>query len=304
MEEMLIPTLMTLKRKKIIMILCDGLRADTAQEQFGYINSLVDNGNVGIRTISIVDNPSVSRTNYETIHTGVPSLIHGITSNLVVEKSKMTRNIFKDITEAGGTTGVVGSSWLYSLYGKEDYLHYKHKELNKEDGEYITYGRFYSDDIPDEIKMNPEGIAHTLQMSNLILYKYHPDYLFIHLITPDIIGHHDGVGEKYNTEANRIDAALGVLVPHWLSAGYDIIITSDHGMDSDKNHGGKSCDVMKAPLYILSKKGWKPKLNDITYHTDLAPMILERLISDTDFRSYQESLISNSGYKKEGNDCI
>ena len=79
-----VPTSATTKNNKVIMVLLDGVRADTAFSYMGYLNSLCLNTDKGIRTTSICDNPSVSRTNYETLHTGVPSVVHGITSNLVI----------------------------------------------------------------------------------------------------------------------------------------------------------------------------------------------------------------------------
>lgn len=270
-----VPTSKTLNRNKIILILCDGMRADTAFEEFGYVNSICDDG-IGIKTISIVDNPSVSRTNYETLHTGVPSSIHGITSNLITTKSKMDNNVFKNLTKSGKTTAVVGSSWFYDLYGKDKYMYIHHKEINKEDNEDITYGRFFSDDVPDSYNSNIEGLAHTFQLSDLIIYKYKPDYLLIHLVTPDKIGHTKGIGKEYCNEISKIDSVLGATLPRWLDMGYDIIITSDHGMDSNHSHGSSKLEVTQAPLYIISKKNWKPDVNSCK-HTDIMSLILNRI---------------------------
>jgi len=297
-----VPTSNVLTKNKIVMIICDGMRADTAFEEFGYINSLCNNTNIGLRTISMVDNPSVSRTNYETLHTGVPALIHGITSNLVIQKSQMKRNVFKELSKNGKITAVVGSSWFYDLYGKDKYNYIKHKELNKSEGEDITYGRFFSDDIPDSVDSNVEGLGHTFQTSDYILYKYLPDYLLIHVVTTDDIGHNKGVGIEYANEVNTIDNILGAILPRWLDMGYDIIITSDHGMDSNNNHGGIRCEVMKAPFYVLSKKGWKPNIENMS-HIDVAPLIIERILPNNDYRLYRDNLIRNSDYKHETN-CI
>jgi len=298
-----VPTPSTLKQNKVIMILCDGMRSDTAFKEFGYVNSLCNNCNIGVKTTSIVDNPSVSKTNYETLHTGVPSLIHGITSNLVQDKSKMERNVFRDLTKADKTTAVVGSSWFYDLYGKDKYLYIKHKELNNDNGEDITYGRFFSDDIPDVVDDSSEGLAHTFQISEFLIYKYHPDYLLIHVMTPDDVGHANGIGKAYCKAVSKIDSVLGATLPRWFDIGYDVIITSDHGMDANHNHGGSKCDEMRAPLYILSKKGWSIN-GDKFKHTDIAPLILNRIIPDNDFKDYTEELIRNSDFKENNPDCI
>lgn len=300
-----VPTSKLLDQNKVIMIICDGMRADMAFDEFGYVNSLCDTTNVGLRTTSMVDNPSVSRTNYETLHVGVPALIHGITSNLVQNKSQMERNVFRELTKKGKTSGVVGSSWFYDLYGKDPkYLYVKHKELNKDPGEDITYGRFFSDDVPEAVDKNVEGLAHTFQLSDHLIYKYFPDYLLIHLVTPDKIGHHEGIGKEYRNEISKIDSVLGATVPRWLDMGYDVIITSDHGMDTNHNHGSSKCDVKEAPFYLLSKKGWKPTLDQMK-HIEVAPLIIERIISDSNFRSYRNGLIRDSNYQPPNHkDCI
>jgi predicted AlkP superfamily pyrophosphatase or phosphodiesterase len=286
------------------MIICDGMRADTAFEEMGYINSLCNTGN-GKRYISIVDNPSVSKTNYETLHTGVPSTVHGITSNLVQGKSKMDRNIFTEMKKAGKTSACIGSSWFYDLYGKDpNYIYFKHKELNNNENENITYGRFFSDDVPSAVDKSCEGIAHCFQTADLIIYKYNPDYILIHLLTPDKIGHEIGIGKEYHNEISRIDAILGVAVPRWFDMGYDVIVTSDHGMDNNNNHGNSKCEVMKAPLYVLSKRGWLPfgttnlflpsAAHDI-HHTDIAPAIINRINPNSDFNQYKNSIANDKG---------
>lgn len=301
----LVPTAEVLSKNKVIMIICDGMRADVSEE-FGYVNSLCDN-NLGVKGLSFCDSPSVSRTNYATLSCGLPAIIHGITSNLVLNKSKV-RNIFTEL--AGNknnkkTSAIVGSSWFYDLYGKDDKYNYiKHKEMNNDPGECINFARFFSDDIPKSIDSNVEGLAHTFQVADHLIYKYFPDYLLIHLITPDKIGHEKGIGREYRAEISMIDSILGATLPRWLGMGYDVIVTSDHGMSEHHNHGGSTCDVMQTPFYVLSKKGWKPSLDNMS-HIDVAPLIIERILPDSDFRTYRDKLISDSGYNtKNKNTCI
>lgn len=235
---MITPTKTTLNRNKVILIVCDGMRYDGIKEM-GFLNSLCENANIGQRVVSIADNPTVSRTNYTTILCGVPALVHGITSNLVVEKPKTDRNVLNELIKNGKTTAIIGSSWFYDLFGNEKYSYLKHKEINKEDRyNSISYGRFYSDDSPDAVDDSSEGLAHTFQTADLIIYKYKPDFVLIHVLTPDEIGHEKGIGKEYNVAINAIDGVLGATVPRWLSLGYDIILTADHGMDSNHNHGG------------------------------------------------------------------
>ena len=299
----MIPTKATLDRNKVILIICDGMRQDTAFNELGFVNGLCDNSNIGHRTISIADSPSVSKTNYTTLLCGVPSLIHGMTTNLMPGKPNVERNVFSELKKKDKTSAVIGSSWFYDLFGKEKYTYLKHKELYPSDNDMITWGRFFSDDCPDSVDEASEGLAHTFQLADMIVYKNVPDFVLIHVMTPDEIGHSKGIGKEYNVTVNAIDGVLGLVVPRWLELGYDIIITSDHGMDANQNHGGSKCDVVLTPFYILSKKGWNP-LPEKMYHIEIALMIIDRILPGTDFRAYRDKLIQESGYKHAKIDCI
>ena len=67
---------------KVILIVSDALRDDTAEKQMGYLQSLVEAKNASRYTV-IAELPTVSRPLYETIQTGVSPLEHGITSNKI-----------------------------------------------------------------------------------------------------------------------------------------------------------------------------------------------------------------------------
>jgi len=299
----MIPTKATLDRNKVILIVCDGMRADGIKEM-GFLNSLCENSNIGQRTVSRADNPSVSRTNYTALLTGTPSLVHGITSNLVVEKPRVERNILNELVKNDKTTAIIGSSWFYDLFGKEKYSYIKHKEITPQDAEHsITHGRFYRDDAPDSIDDTYEGLAHTFQTSDLIIYKYTPDFVLIHVLTPDEIGHAKGIGKEYKLAINAIDGILGATIPRWLGLGYDIVLTADHGMDENDNHGGSKCSEVLIPLYFLSKKDWKP-ISGKMHQIDVAPIILDRILPGNDFRAYRDKLIQESGYKHSEIDCM
>ena len=214
----------------------------------------------------------------------------------------MDRNIFKELKNNGKTSSCIGSTWFYDMYGHDpNYLWFKHKELNNKHNEDITYGRFFSDDVP--IDKSVQGIGYTFQTADYIMYNYKPDYILIHLLTPDIIGHKIGIGKEYHNEISSIDVILGVAIPRWFDMGYDIIITSDHGMDNNNNHGSSKCEVMKVPLYVLSKRGWLPfgiPSKNIN-HIDIAPAIIERILPETDFRSYRDKLMVDIKYS---DDCV
>ena len=130
-------------------------------------------------------------------------------------------------------------------------------------------------DVSESYNPTVESLASTFQTADHIITKYIPDYVLIHLVTPDDIGHEDGIGKKYKKEVSKIDTIMGAILPKWLSMGYDVIITSDHGMDEDHSHGCNKKEVVEAPLYILSKKPWQfPQINN---HTEIMKLVLDRI---------------------------
>jgi predicted AlkP superfamily pyrophosphatase or phosphodiesterase len=54
---------------------------------------------------------------------------------------------------------------------------------------------------------------------------------------------------EYRTQATRMDALLAALIPDWRAAGYDVLVTADHGMNADGYHGGTLDDVCHVALY-------------------------------------------------------
>jgi predicted AlkP superfamily pyrophosphatase or phosphodiesterase len=57
---------------KVVMVVSDALRDDTARAQMGYLQHLVEAGRATRFTV-VAELPTMSRPLYETLHTGVPS---------------------------------------------------------------------------------------------------------------------------------------------------------------------------------------------------------------------------------------
>ena len=78
---------------------------------------------------------------------------------------------------------------------------------------------------------------------------------------------------QYRRAVNRIDTILGVYLPIWLDMGYQIIVTSDHGMDDFGNHGGTMPEHREVPLFIFSD-GLTPHIGSQTVEQlQLAPLV-------------------------------
>ncbi len=226
---------------KVILILSDALRYDTAVEGMGYLGHLVENNLANLYKVT-GELPSMSRPIYETLHTGLPVFEHGVVSNLVVRRSTKP-NIFQLAVEAGKTTAAAANYCFSELYNRVPYDPIDDREVDDPDLP-IQHGRFYmQDEYPDvELFLNAAVLAR----------KYSPDYLLIHPMGMDYLGEKYGAdSSEYRNQAIYQDMFLATLVTEWLDRGYNILVTGDHGINADHLHGGTTSEQRDVPLYII-----------------------------------------------------
>jgi predicted AlkP superfamily pyrophosphatase or phosphodiesterase len=230
---------------KVILIVCDALRDDTAAQQMGYLEHLVEERRAS-RYRCIAGLPTLSRPLYETIHTGTPASEHGITSNETVRRSIMA-NIFGVAREAGKTTAAAAYSWYSELYIRAPYDLVSDREIDDESA-LIQHGRFYNDDNYPDVELFAAG--------GMLVKRFMPDYLLIHPMGLDTVGHrYGGNSREYRAQAIIQDQIMANLIPLCLQVGYTIMVTGDHGMDENHQHNGTLPDVRHVPLYIISPDG-------------------------------------------------
>ncbi|MGL4523702.1 MAG: alkaline phosphatase family protein [Bacilli bacterium] len=231
-------------KKKLILIVIDGLRDDTAKSQMGWLEHLVEKG-MAKRYIVQSEMPSLSRPLYETLLTGVPPYQSGIVNNLIVRTSQFD-SLFHLVKQNGGTTAAAAYYWVSELYNSApfDYV-YDREQHNVEMP--IMHGKFYFDDAyPD---------SHVFGDAEILRKQYEPDFLYIHSMGMDDIGHkHGGESTNYRSHATVVDTILAHCMGGWLQLGYQIIVTSDHGMNADGSHGGSTEAERLVPLYIVSNE--------------------------------------------------
>ena len=253
---------------KVILIMSDALRYDIAVNNMGFLGHLVETKQATLYKI-IGELPSMSRPMYETIHTGLTSSEHGIVANTVVRRSTMP-NVFQCVREAGKVTAAVAYYWVSELYNRAPYNWIDDKEVD-DDSLSIQHGRFYKqDDYPDE-----ESFA----TAALLVRRFSPDYLLLH---PSGMDYH---GETYGSESNQYrrqaikqDVLLGPLLMEWKQLGYTVLVTGDHGINSDGHHGGTTPEQREVPLFIVPPDGHgKGDTSEIASHLHIAPTVLKRL---------------------------
>jgi predicted AlkP superfamily pyrophosphatase or phosphodiesterase len=226
---------------KVILVLSDALRYDTAVAGMGYLGHLVESQLASLYKV-IGELPSMSRPMYETIHTGLPVREHGVVSNFVVRLSNQP-NIFNLALEAGKTTAAAAYYWFSELYNRAPYDLIDDREVDDESLA-IQHGRFYhQDDYPD---------IELFATAGMLVRRFEPDYLLLHPMGMDYRGENYGANSpEYRNHAIRQDMWLATLITEWMQLGYTILVTGDHGINDDKLHGGTTPDVREVPLYFI-----------------------------------------------------
>jgi predicted AlkP superfamily pyrophosphatase or phosphodiesterase len=259
---------------KVILVLSDALRDDVALRHMGYLEHLVERRHA-TRYTAVAEMPTMSRPNYETVHTGVPCTVHGITNNYIVRRSSVP-NVFQHARGSGKSTAASAYFWFSELYNHAPFDPVEHREVDDESLD-IQHGRFY-------FFSGGNGIGYpdvdVFSAGAMLARRYFPDYLLIHPMMNDALGEEFG-GDSYQYRRNVIaqDTILANLIPPVLTAGYTVLVTGDHGMcDDPSTHGGSIPQVRNVPLYIIPSDG---RGNGNTRQTvsqlQIAPTILSLL---------------------------
>lgn len=209
----------------------------------GYLGGMVEAGR-GLYTTLDSALPSLSRPLYECILTGVPPVASGITHNGVSRLSQH-ESIFHLARTAGKRTAAAAYHWVSELYNHSPWLAARDRFTHDEQLP-IQHGCFYWDDAyPD---------SHLLMDGEWLRSQYDPDFLLIHPMGVDDAGHKFGLDSRqYRNQARRMDSLLADLLPQWLVEGYQVVITSDHGMNNDLSHGGTLPEERRVPLWLFGE---------------------------------------------------
>ncbi len=250
---------------KVILVLSDGLRYDVAVARMGFLGHLVETKQASLYEVQ-GELPSLSRPMYETVHTGLTSSEHGIVANSIIRRSTKP-NIFSLAVQAGKTTAAAAYYWFSELYNRAPYDPINDREVDDHSLS-IQHGRFYTRDEYPDIEL-----FHTAAM---LARKFNPDYLLVHPMGLDYHGERSGAESgDYRNHASKQDTWLAPLIVEWLEGGYTILVTGDHGINTDKSHGGTTPDVRQVPLFLIqpSLKG-RGHTGEAISQLQIAPTLL------------------------------
>jgi predicted AlkP superfamily pyrophosphatase or phosphodiesterase len=252
-------------RTKVIMVVVDGLQYDAAVTQMGYLNHLVETGKAA-RCLVRSELPSLSRPLYEVLLTGTPSSVNRITSNQTVRRSNQV-SLFELLKQRGLRTAAAAYYWVSELYNRAPF-DFVEDRFQTDEEKPIQYGLFYFDDAyPD---------SHLMLDGELLRRRYDPDFLYIHPMGVDHAGHLYGSDSKqYRGKAIEMDSLLAMLLPVWMDAGHQIVVTSDHGMNRDGQHGGTGDDERHVPLYAIGSRITAGVYEEAVPQLAVAPLICQ-----------------------------
>lgn len=234
-------------RQNVILIVLDGLADQIATQALGCVHAFIEAGQGHHQTLTC-ELPSMSRPLYETILTGKTPYQSGIFTNSVSRLSK-EKSIFHYARDAGLQTAAVAYHWVSELYNQSPYNTLTDRHQHDE-SKPIQHGIFYHQDhYPDEA---------VFQDAEYLRTTFSPNFLLIHSMNVDDAGHKFGVDSpEYFRAARKVDYILGNVLPLWLEQGYQILITADHGMNTDRTHGGMADIERQVPLYALGEHALK-----------------------------------------------
>jgi predicted AlkP superfamily pyrophosphatase or phosphodiesterase len=261
-------------RSKLLLIVLDGLPWRNWRKFMGNLEGWVQSGEARVWKMRSVL-PSTSASCYASIHTGVSPQVHGVVSNETLFRVAQP-DIFSGVTKAGGRTGAVTHSFWSIFFNRAPFDLVRDIEYDEPGGP-ITHGRFHTmTGYNHKNQMTPSDID--LFATLTILTERHGiDYGILHTCTLDSMGHRYGhdCGEM-DQALFAMDAQLAAFLPRWLKAGYEVIVTADHGQTGRGHHGGHDDEMQDFALYYFGK-GSGPEPDVLLDQLQLAPTVLARL---------------------------
>lgn len=227
--------------RQAILVVLDGLNYRVAEHALGHLQAYCVAGRAALYRLQC-ELPALSRPLYECILTGVPPIDSGVVHNDVVRLST-EHSVFHYARDAGLSTAAAAYHWFSELYNRAPF--HAARDRHSETPELpIQHGHFYYEDhYPD---------SHLFADAENLRLRHNPNFLLVHPMNIDDAGHKHGLDSpQYRNAARRADVLLAEYLQRWLDDGYQVLVTADHGMNSDRSHNGLLPEEREVPLFVL-----------------------------------------------------
>ncbi|MFZ1469154.1 MAG: alkaline phosphatase family protein [Paracoccaceae bacterium] len=259
---------------KLLLIILDGVPYRNWRRLFGNLEGWVQSGEARVWKMRAVL-PSTSACCYASIHTGVPPQVHGIWANAGIRRLDQP-DVFSELSRAGKVTGAVTHSYWSEFFNRSPFDVVRDIEYDEPGGP-ITHGRFHT--------MHGYGLINQMTPADYDLFGTLTrlcevksiDYGILHTCTLDSMGHrffHDCA--EMDHACYSMDGTLAPFVKRWRTAGYEVIVTADHGQDARGHHGGTGEDQQDFAFYYFGDSPM-PAPDVVLDQLALAPSILTRM---------------------------
>lgn len=260
---------------KLLLIILDGVPWRNFRRLFGNLEGWVDSGDARVWKHRAVL-PSISASCYASIHTGLAPADHGCTGNGNVFFLNKP-DVFSEIRKKGGTTGAVAHSFWSEFFNRHPFDLVRDIEFDEPQNPTINHGRFHTmTGYGHDNQMTPSDVDLFATLTSLCA-RFGLNYGMLHTCTLDSMGHrffHDC--QQMNHAIAVMDEMLAPFIPRWLSMGYEVIVTADHGQDELGHHGGRGELQQDSALYYFGPAEG-PSQDTVIDQLQLAPTILSRL---------------------------
>lgn len=262
-------------QNKLLLIILDGVPWRNWRRLFGNLEGWVTAGEARVWKHRAVL-PSISASCYASIHTGVTPQEHGCTGNGNVFRLSQP-DVFSQVRAAGGVTGAVAHSFWSSFFNRHPFDLVRDIEYDEPESDTINHGRFHTMTGYGLVnQMTPSDVDLFASLTNLCM-RFGLNYGMLHTCTLDSMGHrffHDC--QEMDHACAVMDEMLAPFIHKWRAAGYEIIVTADHGQDERGHHGGHSALQQESALYYFGPAEG-PDAGAVIDQLQLAPTILSRL---------------------------
>ncbi|MEM1236445.1 MAG: alkaline phosphatase family protein [Pseudomonadota bacterium] len=260
---------------KLLLIIIDGVPWRNWRRLFGNLEGWVASGDARVWKHRAVL-PSTSASCYASIHTGVSPQVHGCPGNANVSRLSQP-DIFSQARKAGHTTGAVAHSFWSEFFNRAPFEPVRDIEYDEPDNTTINHGRFHTMTGYGHVNQMTPADADLFATLTMLCERFDLGYGLFHSCTLDCMGHrffHEC--HEMDHACFKLDEELAAYIPRWRAAGYELIITADHGQDDRGHHGGRGEAQQDAALYYFGEAAGPPA-DTIIDQLQLAPTVLTRL---------------------------